>query len=151
MQSNLKKEIESFYREIEKTIDDVDKQNYIKDKFLIFVENNINNLKEELEKRDMKLQKLSEKSDIIESNISKLENKINSIENDFYEEEEGNFEIICPYCNYEFEADIGEEIKEIRCPECQNIIELEWDGNNDNNGDNGGCCGNGCSHCNGCE
>ena len=40
--------------------------------------------------------------------------------------EDFEFEIVCPYCNYEFIADIDEHEDEILCPECNNPIELDW-------------------------
>lgn len=47
------------------------------------------------------------------------------------------------HCNNEFVADINsEENTEIECPECHNIIELDW-----NEEECGGCC----SGCDGCE
>ena len=43
------------------------------------------------------------------------------------------------YCNYQFIADVDSEInEEIECPECHNVIELDW--NEDE-------CTQGCSHC----
>ena len=38
------------------------------------------------------------------------------------------FEILCPYCNHEFV--IGKDTNlenEIECPNCHNIIELDWE------------------------
>ncbi len=38
------------------------------------------------------------------------------------------FEIECPYCNYEFVVGQDEDLKdEIECPNCHKIIELDWD------------------------
>lgn len=152
MHSDLKKEMEIFYKEIEKIVKDQKEQAYIKEKFLNFVEKTIDTMMKELDDREARLEELSKKSDLLESNMSELQDKVNYITNDLYEdEEEEDFEIICPYCNFEFEADIGEDIEEIRCPECDNIIELDWDGNSSDEDNNGGCCGGGCSRCNGCE
>lgn len=152
MHNNLKKEIEIFYKEIEKIVEGEENQMYIKEKFLTFVENAINTVVKELDDREARLEELSKKSDLIESNMQELRDRVNYIASDIYEDnEEGDFEIICPYCNFEFEADIGEDISEIRCPECENIIELDWDGNGSDEDDNGGCCGGGCSRCKGCE
>lgn len=75
----------------------------------------------------------------IETKVNKIETSIAGIENDIYDDG-FDFEIICPYCNKEFTADI-ESKSDIRCPECQNVIELDW------NADEGGCSGS-CSTCN---
>jgi hypothetical protein len=61
-----------------------------------------------------------------------------------------DFEMICPYCNCEFNAEIGQSKTEIKCPECNNIIELDWNGNPDDNNDEIGCSGN-CHRCGGCR
>lgn len=151
MNKEFKKGIHLFYKEIEKVVEGEEKQNYLKLKFLKFIEGNIARFEEEIERREEKLKELENKSEMMESYMEEIRSKIRYIENDFYgEDDEDNFVITCPYCNYEFEADIGEEIDEIRCPECQNLIELDWGGDDDNQ-DSNGCCGGGCSQCNGCE
>ena len=53
---------------------------------------------------------------------------LRNISNDIYEDED-DFEIVCPYCNFEFIADIDESKTEIICPECENVIELDWGDN----------------------
>ena len=132
-------------------VKDEDEQNYLKLKFLKFIENYILRFEKEMEIKEEKLKELEEKSDLVESTMEEFRSKINFLENEIYgeEDEEGGFEITCPYCNYEFEAEIEEDIDEIRCPECGNIIELDW-GDDSENQDNDGCCGGGCSHCGNC-
>ncbi len=91
---------------------------------------------------DMKLKELEEKQKEIEEKISTVQKTVNGIENDIYENEETyEFEIICPYCNHKFIADIeNENNQEIQCPECHNIIELDWEKeDNDCN-----CCSHNC-------
>ncbi len=80
-----------------------------------------------------RVDKLEQDQKNIEDRINKVQNSVTGIENDIYDEEENEdesyeFEIVCPYCNYEFIADIDSSMKdEIKCPECNNIIELDWD------------------------
>ena len=75
---------------------------------------------------------------------------MDNVYEDIYDEEpESEFLINCPYCNFEFDADIDEDFNEIRCPECGNLIELDWNGNPDNDQDKG--CGGNCSNCGGCK
>ena len=147
MQNDLEEEVKLFCKEIERAIRDKQEQEYIKEKFLNFVENNIKKIMNVIDDREAKFKELSEKSEILQKNMTKLEDRVDYIVNDLYEQEDEVFEVICPYCNFTFEADISEEIKEIKCPECENIIELDWNGNDNDDG----CCGNGCSHCKGCE
>ena len=35
--------------------------------------------------------------------------------------------INCPYCNSRFLIEYDNTQKEIKCPDCKNIIELDWD------------------------
>ena len=69
---------------------------------------------------------------------------IKNITKDIYDEYE-DFEIICPYCNYEFDSDVDETVSEVICPECENVIELDW-GNEEESS-----CGGSCSNCNNCN
>ena len=51
-----------------------------------------------------------------------------------------DFEIVCPYCNHEFVADIDFENKrDIECPECHNMIELDFNADEGCSGDCLGC------------
>ena len=83
----------------------------------------------------------------IENKLAKVQNVIDVIEKDIYDDDL-EIEIVCPYCNNEFMAEINEnEDNEIECPECHNIIELDWSGDLDD--EHLGCNG-GCSSCHGC-
>ncbi|MCI8519751.1 MAG: hypothetical protein HFJ51_06980 [Clostridia bacterium] len=59
----------------------------------------------------------------------------------------GDFEIVCPYCNAEFISDISDDpSEELRCPECGNLIEVDWHECEDGCDHNcGGDCS--CDHC----
>ena len=84
----------------------------------------------------------------IEEQLDKVQETVSLIKKDIYEDEDYDFEIVCPYCNHEFVADVEDELKEeIECPECHNIIELDWSGDLDD--EHLGCNG-GCSSCHGC-
>ena len=83
----------------------------------------------------------------IENKLAKVQTVIDVIEKDIYDDDL-EIEIVCPYCNNEFMAEINEnEDNEIECPECHNIIELDWSGDLDD--EHLGCNG-GCSSCHGC-
>lgn len=72
------------------------------------------------------IQETAEKRvDKLIQNQSELDRRLSTIEKDIYEEE-GDFEISCPYCNHEFLVDYDELKNEIVCPECNNTIELDW-------------------------
>ena len=94
---------------------------------------------------DMRIQEIEAKQQEIANKISSVQTIVDGIENDIYEDGDNyEFEIICPYCNYEFTTDIEEEGKnEIQCPECHNTIELDWNTEEEVEGH----CSGGCSHC----
>lgn len=97
---------------------------------------------------EQKIQKIEQKQEELDKKLSKVDTIVNGIEKDIYEEDDNSydFEIVCPYCNHEFVADIDSTGKdEVQCPECKNIIELDW------NMEEEACTGD-CSCCHGeCE
>lgn len=59
-------------------------------------------------------------------------------DNDINLDDEFEFEIKCPYCNYEFVVGQDADLKdEIECPKCHKEIELDWDD----------YCDGECDHC----
>ena len=134
MLENFKSEIDKINSDIERHIKSEEEQLYIRKRVLELVDNLVSKFEDELNYNEMRFQELTRKEEFLESKLESLSETVNGITRDIYDEEE-NFEIICPYCNYEFESDIGEDIEEIKCPECGNIIELDWDGNIDGDDD----------------
>ena len=101
----------------------------------------------ELEKEIKKLQKRIKE---LESKLEKVETIVEDIEKDIYldeEIEEQEDTITCPYCDYEVPIYYDETLTEVQCPECNNTIELDWNGDVD---DNHSGCGGHCSSCDGC-
>lgn len=82
------------------------------------------------------LEKQKQESEAREKNLEKriltLEKKLESLEKELYEEEQEEYENInCPYCNFNFYIETEGAPSEIKCPECDNIIELDWEDNNE--------------------
>ena len=122
---------------------------------------------------DLRIKEVETKQKEIDDRMQQVQKAVDGIESDIYEEDETyEFEIICPYCNHEFITDISSDINtEIECPECHNMIELDWNGDEDEecvhecSGCGHGCvaeessgyndiedeegCDGGCSHCQG--
>lgn len=95
---------------------------------------------------DERIEKIEEKQEKMIGAMSKLQESINLIKSDIYEDDNYDFEIVCPYCDHEFVADIESELKEeVQCPECHNIIELDWDDEQE-----GGCSSCHGGHCTSC-
>ena len=70
-----------------------------------------------------------EKIERCEERIDSLEESINKLESDFFEEDFEDEElehIKCPYCNSNFFIEFDNTKKEVKCPDCKNIIELDW-------------------------
>ena len=82
------------------------------------------------------------------SNLNKEFKKyLEDVENN---QNEYDFEIVCPYCENEFLIDLKQ--KNFECPKCNNLIELDWTGNMEEEQEqkSNGCAGK-CSGCKGCE
>lgn len=77
--------------------------------------------------------------------IAKLEEKVDKMAKELYVNDMYDINIVCPYCNYEFETEFDEEKTEIKCPECKNIIELDWSSESEGDG-----CPGSCGSCGGC-
>ena len=81
---------------------------------------------DELERIETSYQKKIEQC---ESRIDSLESSIHKMENDFFEEDYDDTDlehIKCPYCNTNFFIEFDNTKKEVKCPDCKNIIELDW-------------------------
>ena len=78
----------------------------------------------------------------LQEKINKVESSVNEIEKDIYmeDEEEFEFQITCPYCNHDFVTELTNSTQEIECPECKNMIELDWN-DEDSPCENGNCSG----------
>ena len=74
-----------------------------------------------------------------ENRVEKFENKVKNIENDVKRLEEEVYNeleddemldlepITCPYCEFKFMIEYNLDKTEIKCPECDNLIELDWE------------------------
>ena len=146
--SDLNKEYRKIIKEIEGKLQDKKELEFVKGKMaelsLLFVDviDRVTDL------ADTRLDKVEHSQKEMEKKLERLSTIVDGIEQDIYEEEnpEGfDFEIVCPYCNNEFVADIDlENKKDIECPECHNLIELDFSGEEGCGGECSGCH----EHCN---
>lgn len=141
--SDIKGKYKQIIDDLEENIKDSEQLHFIKDKFSELSMLFIDMLDRITRLTDNKIQEIEEKQQDILNRINSVQSIVDEIESDIYEDDENyEFEIVCPYCNYEFLADIEDENKdEIVCPECHNTIELDW-----NPEEEIGCLGS-CSHC----
>ena len=144
--TQLKKEYKEFLDDIEKNIKDKEDLEYIKERFAKFLDVVVNQMEDVLNYKEDKMEQLEKTQKELDEKVQKMQEIVSNIEKDIYSEEGFDFEIVCPYCSNEFIIDMDEEKTEVECPECKNIIELDWSGNLE---EESGCNG-GCSHCSGC-
>ena len=145
--SLFKNEYKSFLDDIEKNIKDKDDLEYIKQRFSAFMDVVLNQMDSIMNYKDEKINELEKMQNELDARMAKMQQVIDHIEKDIYDEDGFDFEIVCPYCNYEFVIDLDENKSEIECPECKNMIELDWTGNID---DEQSGCGGSCHGCHGC-
>lgn len=71
--------------------------------------------------------KFDEKVKFCQNKVDSLEEHIQKLEKELFEEDDVEFEpITCPYCNAHFMIECDSELTEIDCPDCNNTIELDW-------------------------
>lgn len=150
----LKNEYKSFLDDIEKNIKNKEDLAYIKGRFASFLDAMLDQMDYIMDYKKEEIEQLESTQKQIEEKMAKMQQVIDNIEKDIYSEDGFDFEIVCPYCDYEFIIDLDENKTEIECPECQNIIELDWTGDideeNQKQGEQHGCNGS-CHGCSGCD
>lgn len=121
--ADITKKCKKIIKDLESNIKDPTDLEFAKEQIFSLLESFL----EEIEK----IQETAEKRvDKLIQNQSELDRRLSTIEKDIYEEE-GDFEIVCPYCNNEFFVDYDELKDEVICPECNNTIELDWNEEHD--------------------
>ncbi len=146
---SIKNEYKSFLDDIEKNIKNKEDLEYIKKRLSSFVDVILEKVDDIANYRKEEIEQLEERQNEIEEKMSKMQGIIDNIEKDIYAEEGFDFEIVCPYCENEFLIDVDENKTEVECPECNNVIELDWTGNVDEEPEHDGCNGS-CHGCHGC-
>ena len=108
----------SFLKDVEENIKNKEDLEYITKRFEQFynqIESSSSNNK--IAEMENKLKDLENKQNEIDEKFERIEEVVSNIEKDIYSEEGFDFEIVCPYCNYEFVIDVDEEKTEVECPE----------------------------------
>ena len=143
--SDIKGKYKRILEDLENNIKDQEDLNYAKEKFMELTLIFMDIIDRLTVLTDARIKEIEERQEEINSKIESVQSTVDEIEGDIYEDEDSyEFEIVCPYCNYEFTTDIADEEKdEIKCPKCNNVIELDW-----NQEEETGCNGD-CSHCHG--
>lgn len=143
--SKISEEYLRIINDIEKNISNEEERKYVAKKVSELSSLYMDIVEKLTDTTTKRIDELEQYHNDLERRLSKVGELVNLIKKDIYEDDEFDFEIVCPYCNYEFVADVEDELREeIECPECHNIIELDWDGEDDGCD----CC---CSSCGCCD
>lgn len=146
--SDLKRKLNTILSDLDKNIKDKEELEYVKSQIynisIIFLDE-IDKL---TELNQEKINVMLEREKSLNDRIEEVEKAVKNIEEEMYISEDCDFSIQCPYCNTEFVEDFTDGFKhEVRCPECDNMIQLEW-----SQDDECGCehnCGEKC--CDACD
>ena len=127
---------------LEKNIKDKQELEYIKEQVYAITSLFLDELDKIIEISENKMQDLLANQTELQEKINKVESSVNEIEKDIYmeDEEEFEFQVTCPYCNHDFVTELTNSTQEIECPECKNMIELDWN-DEDSPCENGNCSG----------
>ncbi len=145
--AKLREEYKKFLEDIEKNLKNKEDLEYVKVRFSMFVDKVIDEMDMLVDYKTQKMNEIEQKQKEIDDKMSKMQQIIDNIEKDIYSDEGFDFEIICPYCDNQFVIDVDEDKTEVECPVCNNIIELDWSGEVE---EDVGCNGS-CSGCHGCD
>ncbi len=139
--ADLNKMYKDISRDLERNIKDENELKNIKEKLLdimtYFIEsgNNYANIKEKQDKLDKSMKKIQRRLERIEEDMYIEED--DEYEGDKMHDNDYEFEIRCPYCDEDFIiSNESKSSKEIECPNCHNIIELDWNESSECDG----CC-----------
>ena len=146
----IKAEYKSFLDDIEKNMKNKEDLEYVKKRFTKFLDIMLDQIDYIMDYKKEEMEKLEKNQKEIENKMSKMQQVVDNIEKDIYDDG-FDFEITCPYCNYEFFIDVDENKTEVECPECKNMIELDWSGDNEEGDPNEEGCDGNCQGCSGCD
>ena len=144
--AKLREEYNNFLKDIEKNLKNKEDLEYVKVRFSMFVDKVIDEMDMLVDYKTQKMNEIEQKQKEIDDKMSKMQQIIDNIEKDIYADEGFDFEIICPYCDNQFVIDVDEDKTEVECPVCNNIIELDWASEDDDDG-----CSGSCGSCSGCS
>lgn len=141
--SVLQDKFNAIIAKIEERITDQEELDFIKEQIADLSMMYIDELNKIMDLSERRVNQVYKNQKILERKMTELENGMNTITKELFVEDEYDFEIVCPYCNHEFLTDMDSSKKEVECPECHNIIELDWNGEEQE-------CARHCGSCDGC-
>lgn len=141
--SVLQDKFNAIIAKIEERITDPEELEFVKQQIVDLSMIYMDEINKIMDLSERRVNQVYENQKILEKKMAEIERGMNTIEKELFVEDEYDFEIVCPYCNHEFLTDINSEKKEIECPECHNLIELDWNEEHECSGHCGSCgeCG----------
>jgi ssDNA-binding Zn-finger/Zn-ribbon topoisomerase 1 len=116
----LNKKFNDAIRNLEENISNKEDLEFAKKQVTDLAISYLDNLSNLESKYDAKIKSCVNRVDQLEEHIQKLEKEL-------FEEDDIEFEpITCPYCNAHFMIECDSELTEMDCPDCNNTIELDW-------------------------
>ena len=125
MIENLRIEMKKYFSDIEKIVTPRIEMLRMKERTLDFFNVMVDSIEEIMDFKADEIRDLAKRKEQAEKKTEELKKRMEEMFKDIYDDYD-DFEIVCPYCNHEFSAEINEKSTEITCPECKNIIELDW-------------------------
>ena len=168
--AEIKKEFKNFLDDLDKNVKNKEDLDYVKNRTALFMNSVLDYVDYIVKYKENKITEIEKIQSELERKMNGIEHDIAEIQqdiyfddfedmspeeieemNEMYDDEEYDTQIVCPYCENEFLVDLSQELNEIQCPECNNIIELDWTGNVEEEPQSNHNCGAGhCSQCPGC-
>ena len=105
---------------IEKQIKNKEDLEFVKKQITELTMSYLNELEKIEQTYDLKVANCTER-------IDDLEKALDVVKEQLSDEEIDVEPITCPYCNSKFLIEFDNKQKEIKCPDCKNIIELDWE------------------------
>ena len=111
--SDIKGKYKKILEDLENNIKDPEDLIYIKEKVIELTTIFMDIIDRLTVLTDARIKEIEERQEEINSKIESVQSMVDEIEGDIYEDEDSyEFEIVCPYCNYEFTTDIADEEKD---------------------------------------
>ena len=154
MNSNINDEYRKMLKEMDENMSNPEDIAYAKNKMYELSMLFIDEIQTVSDKYEDRINAIAIKQKNMDDKMKKIEDNLSKMQKEFYDEEINEnevfeFEIACPYCNNDFTVEVDDEKKEVQCPECGNLIELDWDGLEEDGYCGGGCCNHHHDDCNG--
>lgn len=105
---------------LEKQIKNKEDLEFVKKQVTELTMSYLNELEKIEQTYDLKVAHCTERIDDLEKSLNDFKEQVSGEEIDVEP-------ITCPYCNSKFLIEFDNRQKEIKCPDCKNIIELDWE------------------------